>query len=497
MGSPSDLAGTKPGSRASVAALLSVVVPGWGQAYVGQQRLAYRLLTVDLVLVATTLLILARFRVETLKVWVSPDALLAVMAVNLLLLAYRALVASGAFRAAATKDTGMATAGRGLVGSVLLLAPHLLLGSLAWTQYDLITTVFAPPPVAAGSTTATAGPPTTTAPGPGSTTIPPTTTTTAIPTIWDGVDRLNIALLGSDMRPDQEELDPESPRYVGHRTDIMIVVSINPSPPYDVALLPVPRFLSNFEMPEGYGVRPSLDEWDWIGHVWRRAEDIAPQLYPGPGRPGANAVKTVLGGLFDIPIHYYTLVTVGGFIDLVDAFGGVTIEVPTRIVDRTYDTADDHDGATRTTMVIEAGSQHLDGYHALAYARIRSQSHEYARMHRQRCIISAMVEQTSPLTLVLNFDRIAGAIKDNVLTDIPQDRLVDFVDLLPNLDTDNFTTLPIDESYEIEAPVSGIRYYDLDLIKAHAQLVLSDPQRARAELGLSGLDSNCEESLDP
>jgi LCP family protein required for cell wall assembly len=444
---------------------------------VGQRRLASRLLTVDLVLVAAFLLILTRFRVETLKVWVSPDALLAVMGVDLLLLAYRTLVASGAFSAAVVKDTGMAAAGRVLVASVLLLAPHLLLGSLAWTQYDLITTVFTPP-VAARSTTSTAISATTT--GPGSTTVTPTTTT--IPTIWDGVDRLNIALLGSDMRPDQEELDPESPRYAGHRTDIMIVISINPSAPYDVALLPVPRFLSNFEMPEGYGVRASLDEWDWIGHVWRRAEDIAPQLYPGPGRPGANAVKTALGGLFDIPIHYYALITVGGFIDLVDAFGGVTIEVPTRIVDRNYDTADDHDGAPRTTMVIEAGSQHLDGYHALAYARIRSQSHEYARMHRQRCIISAMVEQANPLTLVLNFDRIAGAIKDNVLTDIPQD---------------NFTTLPIDESYEIEAPVSGIRYYDLDLIRAHAQLVLGDPQRARAELGLSGLDSNCEESLDP
>src|SRR5690606_32680637 len=117
--------------------------------------------------------------------------------------------------------------------------------------------------------------PGTTGTGPTTTTLPPTTTTTEPPRIWDGVERLSIALLGSDMRPNQETLDPKDPRYVWHRTDVMIVVSINPRPPYDVAILSVPRFLSNFEMPEGYGVPRSLDERDWIGHVYRRAEAIA------------------------------------------------------------------------------------------------------------------------------------------------------------------------------------------------------------------------------
>lgn len=470
------------------------MIPGWGQAYTGRQMVAYPLFVIDLILMASLVLVVARFQIEALRMWVSPESLLALMVFNAVLLIYRTLAVSGAYTAAPVRDTGAAMAGRMVVASALLVVPHLGFGYLAWIQYDLITTVFAPP-VAADATTTT--PPSPTTSSPGSSTTVALTTTTLVPTIWDGVERLNIALLGSDMRPDQEDLDPGSRGYLGHRTDIMIVVSINPSPPYDVALLPVPRFLSNFEMPEGYGVPPSLDDWDWIGHVWRRAEDIAPELYPGPGRPGENAVKTALGGLFDIPIHYYALITVGGFIDLVDALGGVTIDVPRRIVDRNYDTADDQNAATRTTMVIEEGRQLLDGYHALAYARIRSQSHEFARMHRQRCVMSALIEQSNPLTLVLNFEQIASAIKDNVLTDIPQDRLVDFVDMLPNLDTENFTTLPIDTSYEIDAPVSGIRYYDLGRIRADAQLLLNDPETAREELGLTGLDTNCQDTLDP
>jgi len=494
MGFRSSRNGIPPARQASVAALLSAVLPSWGQAHTGRRKLAFTLLVIDAVLALSLVLAVTMFQIEALRMWVSPDALVVLMALNAALLTYRGLAVRGAFTSAGVRDSGVASVGRMSVAAVLLVVPHLAFGYLAWTQYDLITTVFAPPTAANTTTTSSASSSTV---AEDSTTTTAATTTTAVPTIWDGVERLNIALLGSDMRPDQEDLDPESRGYLGHRTDIMIVVSINPSPPYDVAVLPVPRFLSNFELPDGFGVEPTLDDWDWIGHVWRRAEDIAPELYPGPGRPGENAVKTALGGLFDLQIHYYALITVGGFIDIVDAFGGVTLDVPRRIVDRNYDTADDHNSATRTTMVIEAGRQHLDGYHALAYARIRSQSHEFARMHRQRCVISALIEQTNPISLLLNFEPIATAIKDNVLTDIPQDRLVDFVDMLPNLHTENFTTLPIDTDYEIPAPVSGIRYYDLERIKADAQLVLTDPIRARAELGLTGLDTNCEESLDP
>lgn len=440
------------------------------------------------------MLVAARFRIEALQAWVTPQALIWILVGNLTLLLLRTWASVGAYRAGSTEGPGIGTLA--VVAAALLLVPHLALGYVAWTQYDLITTVFEPSPPVAGPTTTTTASPNPTGSSAG--TVPTSTSTTQPPRIWDGVERLNIALLGSDMRPNQETLDPKDPRYVGHRTDVMIVVSINPGPPYDVAIFSVPRFLSNFEMPEGYGVSRSLDEWDWIGHVYRRAEDIAPDRYPGPQSPGVNAVKTALGTLFGIDVHHYALVTVTGFKDLVDALGGVTIDVPTRIVDRNYDTADDHWGATRTTMVIEAGRQHLDGFHALAYARIRSQSHEFARMQRQRCLIAGLIEQTNPVELLLNLGSVAEAIKENVTTDIPQDSLADFVALLPDLDTENFTTLSIDRSaYEIPAPNHLIRYFDVEQIREDAQFVMRDPVAARAALGLSGLDTTCDQSLDP
>lgn len=491
-------ASPKPSGRASVAALLSALIPGLGYAYLGRSRRAYFLFVIDFLIAASALVVFLWFRFEALRAFFDTNLLIALLGVNLVLFVYRGWAVIGAYRAAPQSGKGVGAAMVTLAAAVLVVVPHLVVASLVLTQHDLITSVFQPPPVAAPSTTTTDPTPTSTAPGQTtSTTTPPTTTTTAEPTIWDGLERLNIALLGSDMRPDQEDLEPGTRNYLGHRTDIMIVVSINPRPPYDVAILPVPRFLSNFEMPEGFGVPKSLDDWDWIGHVWRRAEDIAPERYPGPGRPGENAVKTALGELLGLPIHYYALVTVGGFIDLVDAFGGVDIDIPRRIVDRRYDTADNHFGATRATIVIEEGRQRLDGYHALAYARIRSQSHEYARMHRQRCVVMALIDQSSPFELLRNFGSVADAIKNNVLTDIPQDRLVDFIDLLPNLSTDQFTTLQIDGSYEIPAPNGSIRYYDLERIRNDAQLLVNHPEEARITLGLTGMDTTCEGSFDP
>ncbi|HEX7098923.1 MAG TPA: LCP family protein [Acidimicrobiia bacterium] len=481
---------------ASTAAFLSSLVPGLGHAVTGRMRAAWAWFTVVVVLLAAALVVWIGFENQLLQVVVKPGSLLWFLAGNVLLLAIRAWATVGAYRSG-TPRPGAGSAVAVFLATLLVLVPHVAAGYVLWTGHDLLTSVFQPtPPVAEPTTTTTAS--TGSSAGSPTTTVPGTTTTTQPPRIWDGVARLNIALLGSDIRPNQETLDPDDPRYVGHRTDVMIVVSINPEPPYDVAIFSVPRFLSNYPMPDGYGVPKSLDEWDWIGHVYRRAEDIAPERYPGPQSPGVNAVKTALGTLFGIDIHYYAMVTITGFQDLVDALGGVTIDVPRRIVDRNYDTADDHWGATRTTMVIEEGRQHLDGYHALAYARIRSQSHEFARMQRQRCLIAALVEQTNPVELLFNLGEVSQAIKENVTTDIPQDALDDFVALLPNLETENFTTLSIERSaYEIPAPNNLIRYFDVDRIREDAQFLMRDPVAARDALGLTGLDQTCTESLDP
>ena len=478
---PTSESRSKRAPNAPTAALFSSVLPGWGHAYVGHSRTAFGLYLIDLLLVASVLVVVARYQLAVATMFFSADALLVLMGINIVLLVFRAIVIAGSY---STAPAGGPKPWGGIVltaALALLVVPHAAFGYLAWTQYDVVRTVFQEPggPVAAPTTTTVPGPPTTTVPG-ATTTVPPTTTTTAPPPLWDGLERLNLVLLGADAGVGRR----------GTRTDTMIVVSIDPETGH-VAMFSVPRQLSNPPLPKGMGIWDCDCVPDLITHVYFHAEEH-PEAFPGPNDPPINAIKATLQEMFDIPIHYYAMVTLEGFVGIIDGLGGVTIDVPKTIVDETYP----HENGSVEHVVIEAGRRHLDGHLALAYARIRRHSDDFARMHRQRCVIGAIVDQADPFTVLRNFGGIAQAIKENVSTDIPQDRLADFVDLLPKVSTDRVDSLRITRAEYAVGAAPGRVFYDIDRIRDDAHDLMNDPESARARLGLDGLSATCDQSFD-
>ena len=113
------------------------------------------------------------------------------------------------------------------------------------------------------------------------------------------------------------------------------------------------------------------------------------------------------------------LVDLKGFKSLVDAVGGLDIAVQRRTPI----------GSQHLIKGwIEPGNRHLDGYQALWYARSRANSTNYERMARQRCVITSMVNQLDPQTVVLHFSDIAKATKGVFRTDIPQEALASLAD---------------------------------------------------------------------
>lgn len=466
-----------------LAAAASTILPGLGHLIAGRRRTAAWLFALDGVVIAGLAAVVAWYRVEAIQAWVTPSALVGILIFNAAALVLRAWV---------TVDAHLAAGGSwahplavGVIGAVLVL-PHVALGYVAYTQYDLVTTVFAPTaePGAPASTTTVPAPTTSTVgsvpasslPSTTTTTVPPTTTTT-VPALWDGLDRLNIVLLGADAGAGRQ----------GLRTDTTIVVSIDPTTG-DTAMFSVPRDLSNVPLPPGMGRWDCNCFPDLITHLYDEAVRN-PASYPGPDEAPFNAIKGALGQLFGMPIHYHALVTLDGFVAMIDAVGGVTIDVPATIVDETYP----HEDGTTERVVIEAGRQHLDGHLALAYARIRRQSDDFARMDRQRCVLEAVVEQTTPLSLLRNFGAIADAAKNHVVTDIPQDQLADFVELVPLLDSDRIATLRITRSVYQSGAAPGLTFYDLNRIYADAWELMTDPVAAQERLGLSSLDDTCGE----
>lgn len=475
-----------PVKRRWIATLASSILPGAGQLYLGARTIGYWLLAIDTVLLALAVTAVALYPLEVIKAWVSTDALIIISLVNVVVLIYRAMSAADAYSGAPREPVSAPALAGVVLAGLIIAVPHLLVGYLTFTQLDLIESVFADEPVAVGTTTTSS---TTTTPesvSSTSTTVPVTTTTTAAtttttePPIWGGLDRLNVVLLGADAGEGR----------TGVRTDTTIVLSIDPSTGY-IVMLSVPRDLSNAPLPPGMGLWDCNCFPDLITHLYDAAERN-PGAFPGPGEPMFNAIKGALGEIFGMPIHYYAMVTLDGFVGVVDALGGVTIDVPKTIVDETYP----HEDGTTEYVVIEAGEQHLDGHHALAYARIRRHSDDFARMHRQRCVLGAIVAQTGPMEIIANFGEIAEAVKQNVSTDIPQDRLTDFVDLIPKVSTDRIATLRITRAGYQTGAAPGRVYYDIERIRSDAQALIADPQAAIDLLGLSPLDATCDQSFD-
>jgi LCP family protein required for cell wall assembly len=364
----------------------------------------------------------------------------------------------------------------------VLLTPHVVFGYYDLVQYSLLTSVFGDDDVAADTTTTTA-PATTsgsvTASGGVTTTVAPAVAPPTVPP-WEGEERLNILLLGGDFGEGR----------TGIRTDTMITVSIDPATG-DVAMFSVPRNWTQAALPAGMGIWDCNCYPELINELWIAGEQY-PDAFPGPGSPSENAVKAVISEFLGIPIHYYAMVNLDGFVDVVDSLGGVDIYIPEKVIDEDYP----HEDGSVERIEIDAGLQHLNGHLALAYARTRHQDSDYFRMNRQRCVIEAVMEQTDPTDLLLNFGSLADVIKQSVTTDIPLDALPGLVELLPDIDRDAIVSVRfIPPEYHLKYRDDGKpgRIANTDLVQEHVQLVIEDPERAVVELGLENLDDVCGE----
>lgn len=455
---------THDSKRPEVAALATAVVPGLGHMYAGRRNTGIRLLIISGILFLILVLGLLMFQVEVAKLWVGLSSLAVLMVINLGLLTFRGAAAVNAYDSVEGGQRGLATYVGTSIAAILIIVPHLVFGYLVVVQDDLITNVFA-----ADESAPIAAPEPST---PGAS----TPSTQLDPAIWDGLERLNIVLFGADAGVDR----------VGLRTDTTIVLSLDPETG-DAAIFSVPRNLSNAPLPAGMGVWDCQCFPDLFTHLYQGAVD-RPEAFPGPAEPPINAVKGALSEIFGIPIHYYALVTLDGFVAVVDAFGGVDIDIPVTIIDETYP----HENGTVEYVEIPAGRQHLDGHLALAYARIRRHADDFARMHRQRCVLEAVIEQSSPAEILLRYSTIAQVLADNLSTDIPQNRLPDFIDLLAKVSTDRIASLRITEEEYLEAEQNNLTIYDIDRIRADAQALMNDPEAAEAALGLDSLETACD-----
>jgi LCP family protein required for cell wall assembly len=454
------------GSRSLKAATWSAILPGAGQWYAGARIRAAQFLAIDFALVVLAMLAVQN-KTAILVAWFTPRDLVLMMIGSVALLVFRMWSAYDAHVLIADFDRPrrqrQLRALTVLAISGVLLAPHAVFGYYDVTQYNLLTdesvfrsddpVVAAPPPTTSAVTEPTAAPQPGDPPAASTTVTPPPTR----PPIWDGFERLNILVLGAD--------DTES--RSGIRTDTMIVISLDPETG-DAAMFSIPRNYAEAPHADSQGkwdcqCFPDLLNGLYQAGLWYD------ESFPGPGTGAENAIKFGISEILGIPIHYYAMLNLEGFAGVIDALGGVEINVPNTIIEPKYG------GPGMTGRVeIPAGTQTLDGYTALAYSRIRSQSSDYARMNRQRCVIKAVLDQSDPLELLAVYPQIAEVLRDWLRTDIPLSRLRDFIELLPKFNAGDVVALSFTPAngYQDGRTEYGNKY-DAGLISEHVALILA------------------------
>jgi len=233
--------------------------------------------------------------------------------------------------------------------------------------------------------------------------------------------RINILLLGSD--------DGEG--RIGTRTDTMVVASIDTKTGRTI-LFALPRNTAFAQFPPGSkaagefpnGFQKSGEPAGnyLLNAVYAYGTDY-PALAPaGPSRnPGLNLLMSSISHMLGLELDYYIQVNMAGFASIIDALGGLDVNVGPEPVP--MGGIGPFGETVRPFGYIPAGRQHLNGEQALWFARSRTNSTDYVRMGRQRCLLQYLVDQKSPVDVLKNFQAVSSATKDSVSTNIPQDVL--------------------------------------------------------------------------
>lgn len=227
--------------------------------------------------------------------------------------------------------------------------------------------------------------------------------------------RYNVLLLGGDSGAGRWGLRPDS----------INVASIDAETGRTV-LFSLPRNMEKIPFPEGSIMQQQFPDGFncddcYLNGIYTWALDRAELFDENPHAAGIEATSQAVEGISGLQINYYALVNLAGFTDLVDAVGGVQIDVPVQIPIGGI--------GSDVTDYIEPGLQRLDGFQTQWFARSRVADDDYARMARQKCVLNAMLQQLSPGVVVLEVQAIAEAGKELLRTDIPASELDSFIGL--------------------------------------------------------------------
>lgn len=264
----------------------------------------------------------------------------------------------------------------------------------------------------------------------------------------------NIVLLGSDRRPDM-------PNW---RTDVLMVLSID-NANNRVGVISLPRDIYIDNIP---GHNPNkINVVDYLGE----------QDEPNGGGP--KLLSAILEEKMGVPIHHYVRFNFETLKDLVDAMGGIEVNVDCPLYDpNRYD-----EGGL--PLALDAGVHRLNGGQALTYVRSRYVGGDLDRTRRQQRFAWAVRDQIQNEDLLPRIPAMYTAIADSVQTDMSLMEGVALVRFALKLDSENVHGLVVNDPTMIREGYAGsmwVWFPNWDVISAAAQTIFDTPPLLEANL---------------
>ena len=451
-----------------LAAILSFVLPGLGQLALGAVRSGL-LLAIPIVLTVGVLaFFLLADRADLVSGLFDSTVILALVVLDVVIGLLHLIAVGDAYRLARRRLAsggwtvkGSPKALTALLGATLLV--HGTLGAAGLFAYDSLTSVFQAPPT--GYTIPGFQP--NASLGPGATEFQ----ASAFPgPAWAADGQLNILLVGNDGGPGRTLL----------RTDTMIVLSVNVETGR-AAMFGIPRNLINVPLaPED---SKAAKQWqgglypDLLNSLYVYAYEH-PALFPGdtPDIKGFRALTGAVQQLLQLPLDGVVSVNLNGFVDVVNALGGVWINVPYPIHDDSYPL---EDGSGYIVLDIRPGCQHMDGHVLLEFARSRHQSSDYQRMDRQQMTLEAISRQVDPIALLPRVPQLLQIAKDNFWSTFQPSDIGRLARFAATIDTKHITNvLFIPPDYLEVLDKAEIKAIQQDVQQTLAQLAMPSPTPA-------------------
>jgi anionic cell wall polymer biosynthesis LytR-Cps2A-Psr (LCP) family protein len=264
--------------------------------------------------------------------------------------------------------------------------------------------------------------------------------------------RYNILVLGGDSGSNRLSMRPDSISILSVSADTGVAVNIG-----------LPRNLTRFQFKEGtpirsvypYGYNNNCGGPCFLNSVYKTTMDNHRDLYPGMAKKnttaGIEATRSAVEWITGLEIDAYVLINMSSFVGLVDALGGITVNVKKALpiggqkdCEQSIEPSNPaekekyRDGTPPETMGwycsdvigwIEKGRQHMDGRTALWYSRSRHNTNDYDRMKRQREVERLVLKKVDLQTLLFRLNSVAGAGAKMIKTDIPANALPTLLDL--------------------------------------------------------------------